>query len=107
VSAEDDQKEADVHEPLLDRIRELERAVRRWKLVSFALALMVVSLLAIGGTFGLILVLRASDQAEIEVLMDQEMMARQRAEQAAQDLQEMRRQLEQLQKAQKAAEQDP
>jgi cell division protein FtsB len=41
-----------MHEPLLERIGQLERSVRRWRLACLALALVVVSLLAISGTFG-------------------------------------------------------
>ncbi len=46
-----------MHEPLLQRIDQLERSVRRWRLVCFALAIIVVSLLAIGGTFGTLMML--------------------------------------------------
>jgi type II secretory pathway pseudopilin PulG len=84
-----------MHEPLLDRIRELERAVRRWRLVSFALALVVVSLLAIGGTFGLVLVLRASNRDELHLLRAQEQAARVQAEEALRAAEVARQQAEQ------------
>jgi hypothetical protein len=44
-----------MHENHHERIRVLELSVQRWRLVSFALMLLVVSFIAIGGTFGLIL----------------------------------------------------
>ena len=46
-----------MNEQLLERVRQMERSVRRWRLACFALVILVVSLLAVGGTFGTILML--------------------------------------------------
>ena len=40
-----------MNEPLLERIRVLERSVKRWRLTSLALALLLVCALAIAGIF--------------------------------------------------------
>jgi hypothetical protein len=87
-----------MHEPLLDRIRQLERSLRRWRLACFALGLIIVSLLATGGTFGLILVLAASDRDELWMEAAE---ARDRAEQARQAAEAARQEM--LQKRKQAA----
>jgi hypothetical protein len=38
------------NEPLVERNRQLERSVKRWRLISLSLALLLVVLLAVGGT---------------------------------------------------------
>jgi hypothetical protein len=79
-----------MHEPQLERIRVLESRVQRWRLVSLALLLVVVSFLAIGCTFGIIAILNQGNRREIEMRRDAELAlqeaqrARQEAEQALQ-----------------------
>ncbi len=82
-----------MHEPLPERIRALELSVQRWRLVSFALMLLVVSFVAIGGTFGLILVLNFDDRREIEMLRMDAERAREQTQRALQEAEEARRQL--------------
>jgi hypothetical protein len=85
-----------MHEPLLERIDQLERSVRRWRLACFALAVLVVSLLAIGGTFGTLMMLElpdiednmrlravaADERAQADAMRAQAEMQRQQAEAA-------------------------
>jgi|SRR5882724_9623220 len=82
-----------MHEPLLDRIRVLELSVQRWRLVSFALMLLVVSFMAIGGTFGLILVLNEGDRREFEMMRMEVEQARQESLRAVQEAERARQQL--------------
>jgi hypothetical protein len=51
-----------MHKPLLERIRVLERAVQRWRLVCVALSLLFVSSLAINGTFGVVMIRSGSNR---------------------------------------------
>jgi hypothetical protein len=64
-----------MHEPLLERIRDLERAVTRWRLISLALFILLISGTAISCTFGVIVML--SDHRD---MLHAEMMAREQAE---------------------------
>jgi hypothetical protein len=84
-----------MHEPSLERIRDLERAVRRWRLACLALTLVVVSLLAIGGTFGVVLMLDGSNRREIEMALDREQAARAQADEAMREAHVLKQQLEQ------------
>jgi len=108
-----------MHEPLLERISQLERSLRRWRLACFALAILVVSLLAIGGTFGVLMLLQLPDirmlemqRAEMEAErahgearhMQSEAM-RQQSEQALQAERTARRQAEAALQAERAARQ--
>jgi hypothetical protein len=77
-------KGAAMHEPLLQRIEQLERSMRRWRLVCFALGIIVVSLLAIGGTFGALLLPLLPVRAEMEMLRAQVVAERAQAEVARQ-----------------------
>ena len=40
-----------MNEPLLEQVRQLERRVKRWRLVSLALALLLILVIAVGGIF--------------------------------------------------------
>src|SRR5262245_35175127 len=91
-----------MHEPLLERIRLLERAVRRWKVVSLALLLISISMLGMAGTFGFVLMLEDSHRHELMIMRVEAEMARDRAEQALQEAQAARKKLEQ--QGEKAAE---
>jgi len=51
-----------MHKPLLERIRVLERAVQRWRLVCVAMPLFFVSSLAINGTFGGVMIRSGSNR---------------------------------------------
>ena len=84
-----------MHEPLQERIRALERAVQRWRLVSLALMLVVVSFMAIGGTFGLIFVINQGDRREFDMMRMEAERARDESQRALQAAEEARRQLEQ------------
>jgi hypothetical protein len=86
-------------EPLLKRVRDLERSVRRWQRACFALAIVVVSLLAIGSTVGVMVLLEMPSIEELETLRareqqarDEALRARQQGEQALQAEQALRKQ---------------
>ena len=91
-----------MHEPLLDQIRQLERSVRRWRLACLALLLVLVSLLAIGGTFGTMILL---EQPEIERLRMEAHMARDEADRAMRAEQVARQHAERALQAERAARQ--
>ncbi len=55
-----------MHEPLLERIRQLERSVRLWRLVSLALLILFASAAAVSGTFGVVLLLHDRDRMLLE-----------------------------------------
>jgi hypothetical protein len=82
-----------MHEPLPERIRVLELSVQRWRLVSFALMLLVVSFMAIGGTFGLFFVLNNDHRREIEMLRIDAEAAREQSHRALRDAEVARQQL--------------
>jgi hypothetical protein len=87
-----------MHEPLLDRIRQLERAVRRWKLVCVALFLAVLGFMAISGTFGIVLLLREADLRDVRMqAVEEEEVARLEAVRA-QQVEAARKQLDQAKK---------
>jgi hypothetical protein len=73
-----------MHEPLLERIRQLEMSVRRRRLACLALLIVVVSLVAIGGTFGVILSLQVPDRRQMEMERADAELARDQAQQAIQ-----------------------
>ena len=89
-----------MHEPLLDRIRRLERSGQRWQLACLALAIVVVSLL--GGTFGTMMLLR---EPAIERLRMEADAAHKQAEEAMYAERVARQQAEQALQAEKAARQ--
>lgn len=82
-----------MHENHHERIRVLELSVQRWRLVSFALMLLVVSFMAIGGTFGLIFVLNYDDRREIEMMRMDAERAREQSQQALREAEDARQQL--------------
>jgi multidrug efflux pump subunit AcrA (membrane-fusion protein) len=94
-----------MHEPLLERIRQLERSVSRWRLACFALFIVVVSLVAIGGTFGLILAMQVPDRRHMEMLRADAELARAQAQQAIQAERVAREQAERALQAERAARQ--
>jgi hypothetical protein len=96
-------KELTMHEPLLDRIRQLERLVQRWRLAGLALVIVVVSLLAIGGTFGTMMLL---EQPAIEWLRMEALMARDEADRAMEAEQVARKQAEQALQAERGSSAD-
>ena len=86
-----------MHEPLLRRIDELERANRRWKTIALVLGVLLGAVFATGGTFITILGLRVitdngravqameqAHRAEAEARMQAEV-ARMQVERAAQE----------------------
>jgi len=83
-----------MHEYPHERIEQLERRVRRWRLVSFVLAVLLVCALAVGGTFVVVLMVQAPDRREMQLLMERERAMRERAEQAERMRQQTERQLE-------------
>jgi hypothetical protein len=94
-----------MHDPLLERIRQLERSVSRWRLACLALLIVVVSLVAIGGTFGVILALQVPDRRQMEMERADAEMARAHAEQAMQAERVAREQAERALQAERAARQ--
>jgi hypothetical protein len=94
-----------MHEPLLERIRQLEKSVRRWRLSCLALVLVVVSLVAIGGTFGVILMLQVPARREMEMLRMDAERARAEAQQAALAERAAREQAERALQAERTARQ--
>ncbi len=94
-----------MHEQLLEHIRHLERSVRRWRLACFALVILAVSLLAVGGTFGSILMLRLPDINEMEMLRMEARESRDRAEDAMHAERVARQQAETALQAERAARQ--
>jgi hypothetical protein len=94
-----------MHEPLLERIRQLERSVRRWRLACLALVIIVISLLAIGGTFGLVLLSAIPDRREVMVLRAEAEAQRARAEEAMQAERAARQAAERAMQAERAARQ--
>src|ERR1700683_4970570 len=94
-----------MHEPLLERIRQLEQSVRRWRLACLALLIVVVSLVAIGGTFGVILALQVPDRRQMEMERADAELARDQAQQAIQAERVAREQAERALKAERATRQ--
>jgi hypothetical protein len=99
-----------MNDQLLERIRQLERSVRRWRLACLALVIVVVSLLAIGGTFGLMAILQMPNirememvHMELEELRAHERAARAQAEQAVQAERAARQEAERALQAERAA----
>src|SRR5438045_3177902 len=80
-----------MNEHFFERIRVLERSVRRWRLATFALVLLLISFLAIGATVGLVMLgLQLPDRRG---MMERERaeMERARAEEAFQRAEQARR----------------
>jgi hypothetical protein len=71
-----------MHEPLLERIRELERSVRRWRLVSLALMLGLLSFMAISCTLGLVLSFLPADHHGLGAMRMEAELERERAARA-------------------------
>lgn len=94
-----------MHEPLLERIEQLERSVRRWRLACFALAIVVVSMMAIGGTFGALLLPMLPARAEMDMLRAEVAQERAQAQAEREQAQVARRQAEEAQRAARAARQ--
>src|SRR4051794_19799678 len=96
-----------MNEPLLDRIRLLERAKRRWKRAALGLGLVAAVLLALWTGLGIRLLFESMPglrerviQSEMEAMMERERadVERQRAETARQKM-EAERQRAELEKA--------
>jgi len=76
-----------------ERIRALEQSVQRWRLISLALLLALVSCCAISCTFGVAWLLRGNDFDDIHIMhaeRDRAQEERMRAEQAQEELQRVR-----------------
>jgi hypothetical protein len=69
-------------QPLLDRIRQLERTVLRWRLATFVLAILLVCSIAIGGTMSLMTMLQLPDRREMLMIREEERAMREQAEAA-------------------------
>jgi hypothetical protein len=96
-----------MNEALLERNRQLQRSLRRWRLACLALAIVVVSLVAIGGTFGTFILLRLPDFDEIEMLQAERSRERDHAHKALQAEQAAREETERvLQAARGEAQQE-
>jgi hypothetical protein len=84
-----------MNEHVLERIRDLERSVRRWRLACLAMAFIIVSLIAIGGTVGIMAMIDSPSQRQVLMLQMQEIQAREQAERALAAERAARQQLEQ------------
>jgi hypothetical protein len=100
-----------MNEPLLERIRQLERVNRRWKRATLGLAAVVVLLLGLWAALGIHLILdnlpgvrERARQAEMEAMMqrDRAEVAHQQALQALEAAEAQRRQAELAAQAAKA-----
>jgi hypothetical protein len=94
-----------MHEPLLERIRQLETSVRRWRLACLALLIVVASLVAIGGTFGVILALQIPERRHMEMQRADAELNRAQAQQAILSERIAREQAERALQAERAARQ--
>jgi type VI protein secretion system component VasK len=86
-----------MHEPLLERIRQLEHSARRWRIIALVLLLLLLSVFVAGATFVGVLgfrhmranagVLRAVQEAREQELRarDEVVAAQRRAEEALQE----------------------
>ena len=79
---------------LLNRIEHLEKGLRRWRLATFVLGLLLICSIAVGGTMNLLLMLELPRREEImmereraEDALREAQQAQQRAEQAVRDIQ--------------------
>jgi hypothetical protein len=88
-----------VYEPLLERIQTLERSVRRWRLVSLALAILLICCLATGGVFGTLMLFGESRVQQMRMMeLERAEVERMRAEQALRNAEVARQRLEQMKK---------
>jgi hypothetical protein len=78
-----------------ERIEYLERSVRRWRLVSVALAILLACSLACGGTFTTLLLMHLPDLREMEMLRQQQLVEREQAEEARMQAERARQRAEQ------------
>ena len=95
----------DMQEPLLDRIRVLEKSVERWRRVSIALLLLLLCFMAISGTFGAIIAFNVGNGERVMVLRAREQAARAEAE--AREAARQHAEQERLRALQKAAQDEP
>jgi hypothetical protein len=90
---------ATMAEQLLNRIADLQRRLRRWRLTALALALLLISVIAVGGTMAL-LIRALPDQRELKVREDDERARRMRerinAEQESRQPVQAKRELERV-----------
>jgi hypothetical protein len=93
---------------LVERNRVLERAVQRWRLISLALLILLVSSTAISGTSFLIYMLADDSRHELELMRMEDMRAREMAQQQAEMARQAQDAAEQrLQQLQKQGEDQP
>jgi len=86
-----------MNEPLLERISQLERSVKRWRLCSFCLFLLLILVLAVGGIFTAIPATEPGDFWHFLPWVrarHQEEMARREALQALREAEAVRQQME-------------
>jgi hypothetical protein len=78
-----------------DLVEDLRRRLRRWRLATFILSVVLVSFVAIAGTFGVLMMLELQDQRELMLqVQEAEERARAQAEDAAVQAQRTRQQAE-------------
>jgi hypothetical protein len=89
-----------MYEPLLERIRVLEGSVQRWRRVSLALAILLISCLAISGTFSVVLLFsqRGMRAAELQMQAERAAIEREQALQAQMEADVARQRAEELKK---------
>ena len=80
---------------LAGQVERLARSVRRWRLATFILGVLLLCSLAIGGTFVTMLIVRLPERPDIQQVLLHEQQARRQAEQAQREAEVARRRLEQ------------
>jgi hypothetical protein len=83
-----------MHEQVLERLERAERAVRRWRLLSFALGVLLLCSLATGGTLVAMLMMQLPERDEMDHLMMRELEARNQADVARQEAEVARQEAE-------------
>lgn len=79
---------------LADQIERLARSVRRWRLATFILGVLLLCSVATGGTFVTMLMMQLPEQHRMQQILLEEQHARRQAEAARLDAEEARRLLQ-------------
>lgn len=91
-------KSVAMNDQILDRLEQLERSVRRWRLATLVFAVLLVCSIAAGGTVNLMLMLEMPAQRELMMQAEEERdraaVERAHAEKVRQQAEEGRREME-------------
>jgi hypothetical protein len=93
-----------MNEPLLERITQLERSVKRWRLVSMVLTLLLICAVAIGGIFAVVPATQEPGEFWLFLPWVRARAAREAEEQAIQNELKARQALEALQAERRGVE---